>query len=131
MIGVDTNVLLRHFVVDDEGQNAKVSALFEELRAQGENAYIPVMVLCETIWALRAIYRQPKAQIALIVRGLLQSDLFEVQYHDAVERALELSAHGQGSVADYLIGEVGVREGCRYTATFDPALRNSRAFQLL
>lgn len=56
MIGVDTNVLVRFLVEDDEQQAAKVIALFEKVIAEDSTLFISDIVLCETVRVLSSRY---------------------------------------------------------------------------
>ena len=68
MIAVDTNVLLRRLLQDDEQQSAKANALFE----QEASILITDVVLVETIWTLRGKkYRISKEDIVKTIDGLM------------------------------------------------------------
>jgi len=51
VIGVDTNILVRFCIRDDEAQYRKSVSIFEE-----ESVFIPDTVLLETEWVLRYTY---------------------------------------------------------------------------
>jgi predicted nucleic-acid-binding protein len=78
MIAVDTNVLLRRVLDDDPLQASKARELFEGK----DYVLITDVVLVEAIWTLRSKrYKASRADIALLVRGLLEETnvLFESQ----------------------------------------------------
>ncbi len=69
MIAVDTNVLLRRILNDDDEQSAKARKLFEDARP----VLITDVVLVETIWTLTGKrYRATKENIRALVMSLLE-----------------------------------------------------------
>jgi predicted nucleic-acid-binding protein len=131
MTGVDTNVLVRYFAADDEPQVQRVDRLLKASRLAGEPVFVSVLVLCETCWALRSNYGKSENAILDAVQSLLNADMIHVEEPDAVRRAVEFTRTGKADFADYLIGELNLARGCRYTVTFDRALRDDPAFSLL
>ncbi|MFM8341454.1 MAG: PIN domain-containing protein [Methylomonas sp.] len=73
MIGLDTNVIVRHIVQDDEKQ-AKVATDFIESQCSIENPlFINEITLCEIVWVLKRAYGYDKSLILDILDQLLQS----------------------------------------------------------
>lgn len=116
MIGLDTNVIVRYVMQDDEAQAARASTLMESL-SEENRGYVSLVVLAELHWVLRRAYRVSATQVADVVRGLLDAAEVEVAEADSVRRAL-LTA-GEGDFADALVAELGGAAGCAWTATFD------------
>ncbi len=56
MKALDTNVLVRFLVRDDEKQARAVHRMFSRAEQGGETFYIPALVLLETIWVLESAY---------------------------------------------------------------------------
>ncbi len=131
MIGLDTNVLVRYLVADDEAQAQTVRRLLARTRAGGETAYISLIVLCETCWVLRSSFKHPRASVLNTLRSLLDVDVFTVEEPDLVRQTLEACGRGKGDFADCLIGHLHAARGCRHTATFDRTLRNLPDFKVL
>lgn len=119
MLGIDTNVLVRFLVRDDEAQFERARRLFKREIGAGEELFVSLMVLMETEWVLRGRYRFRKAEIAEALSGLL--DAKDVRFEDepAVEETLYLWKDSAAGFADCLIGAHNHRLGCRATATFD------------
>lgn len=131
MTGVDTNVLVRFFAADDEPQTQSVNRFLKASRVAGEQAFVSVLVLCETCWVLRSTYGKSKNSILDAIQLLLNADLFHLEEPDAVRRAVHLARSGKADFPDYLIGQFHLSKGCRYTVTFDRSLRGDAAFLLL
>lgn len=119
MLGIDTNVLVRFLVRDDEAQFEKARRLIGREVDAGEDVFVSLMVLMETEWVLRSRYSLQKPQIMEAVSSLL--DATEVQLEDeaAIEETLFTWKDSAADFADCLIGAHNRRLGCRATATFD------------
>jgi len=128
---LDSNVLLRYLVGDDSRQAAIAEGIIEKCRQADEPLFIPVLVLCETIWVLDRVYRQSRAQITDAVESLLLTDSFRFEHDRLVRRAFERFRESRADFPDYLIGEIAATAGCRDTVTFDKALKGSPGFTLL
>ncbi len=119
MLGLDTNVLVRFLVRDNEAQFGRARRLIKREVGVQETVLISLLVLLETEWVLRSRYGLQKNQVMDAVSGLL--DATDVKFEDepAIEEALYLWKEGVADFADCLIGARHRRLGCRATATFD------------
>ena len=119
MLGIDTNVLVRFLVRDDEAQFEKARKLIKREVAAGRRVFVSQLVLLETEWVLRSRYSLPKNLIIEAISGLL--DAADVRFEDepVIEEALFIWKDTTADFADCLIGAQNRRLGCRATATFD------------
>jgi len=119
MLGIDTNVLVRFLVQDDEAQFEKARKLIKREVSAGRRVFVNQLVLMETEWVLRSRYSVSKNQIIEAISGLL--DASDVQFEDepAIEEAIFIWKESTADFADCLIGAKNRRLGCRATATFD------------
>lgn len=119
MLGIDTNVLVRFLVRDDEAQFEKARKMIKREVAAGRRVFVSQLVLLETEWVLRSRYGLPKSGIIAAISGLL--DATDVQFEDesAIEEALFVWKDNAADFADCLIGAQNRRLGCRVTVTFD------------
>lgn len=119
MLGLDTNVLVRFLVRDDEAQFERARKLIRRESSAGRRVFIGLPVLLETEWVLRSRYGLSKAEIAGALSALL--DAMEIEFEDEpiVEQALFVWKDGTADFADCLIGIHNLGQGCRATATFD------------
>ena len=102
MAGLDTNVLVRWLVADDDAQTAQVQALFEAGRSAGRAFFVPTTVLLEREWVLRSRYGLDKPAMLLAFVALLETQELELQTEPALEHALHLYRHGRAEFADCL-----------------------------
>lgn len=119
MLGVDTNVLVRFLVRDDEAQFEKARKLIKREVASGHRVFVSQLVLLETEWVLRSRFSLPKSQIIEAISGLLDATDVRFQDESAIEEALFIWKENNADFADCLIGAQNRRLGCRATATFD------------
>ena len=109
----DTNVLVRAFVEDDQGQAAIAKALL----AQASLIAIPVPVLCEFAWVLGRSYGIATPDIAAAIGSLLDTETVVTDV-PAVEAGVAMLRNG-GDFADGAVAVQGEALGGRTLVTFD------------
>lgn len=119
MLGIDTNVLVRFLVQDDDSQFEKARKLIKREVAAGRRVFVNQLVLMETEWVLRSRYAVPKNQVIEAISGLLDSNDVKFEDEPVIEEALFIWKDSAADFADCLIGAKNRRLGCRATATFD------------
>ena len=119
MLGIDTNVLVRFLVRDDEAQFEKARRLIKREVSADEEVLISLLVLLETEWVLRSRYGLHKTAIMAAIVGLLDATELALEDEPAIEEALYTWKDSAADFADCLIGAHHRRLGCRATATFD------------
>jgi predicted nucleic-acid-binding protein len=119
MLGIDTNILVRFLVQDDEAQFEKARKLIKREVSAGSRVFVNQLVLMETEWALRSRYSVPKNQIVETISGLLDANDVLFEDEPAIEEAIFIWKESTADFADCLIGAKNRRLGCRATATFD------------
>lgn len=119
MLGIDTNVLLRFLLRDDEAQFEKARKLIKRELGAGESVFVSLLVLLQSEWVLRSRYGLRKTEIIDAISALL--DATEVRFEDepVIEEAMFIWKDVATGFADCLIGARNRRLGCRATATFD------------
>ena len=105
MIAVDTSVLLRYLLHDDEAQAARADAAF----AAGESVLITDVVLAETVWTLAGRkYRLGRAELAAVLERLFGEPNVRFEDDQVVWRALQ--AYRRATPAD----EAGSAKGAGF-----------------
>jgi predicted nucleic-acid-binding protein len=116
-ISVDTNILLRFILADDEAQHQSALRLFDE----AGSIAIATVTLCEMVWVLQR-YKIGRQEIAEQINALAHSDKVVVA-DDEVNAGLDLLEAG-GDFADGVAAYVGRRlapNGAAAFASFDQA----------
>jgi predicted nucleic-acid-binding protein len=127
VIALDTNVLVRYLVEDDEKQTTAAASAIERTVAAGDELFVSDIVLCETAWVLAGSYKVARATIAVTLRDLLRAKHLAFAAPDHLTRALDAFVRGKGDFADYLIREHARAAGCEQVLTFDRALLADKA----
>lgn len=89
MISLDTNVVVRFIVRDDEAQAERIRALI----LQGP-VLVLASVLMETEWVLRKNFQLPRERIHDLLHQLCGLETVVIEPEDVVRRALEDYASG-------------------------------------
>jgi predicted nucleic-acid-binding protein len=85
---VDTNLIVRHLVQDDE-KHAKVAGKLIEACDRGETILILLpAVLAECVFVLESFYKRPRADIADVMTRLIESPGIELDDRDVHRDAL-------------------------------------------
>lgn len=116
MKAIDTNILLRFVMRDDENQFAKANS-FLASRTQDDPAFVSLIVLVEFAWTLRQRYGLGRADIRALVTTLLETR--ELAFEDEKEVSEIVADATRGDLADHLISHCARRAGCTSTVTFD------------
>jgi predicted nucleic-acid-binding protein len=112
-ITVDTNVLIRAVVRDDEKQ----AAAADKILKSAEIIAVTLPCLCEFVWVLRRLYEFDREEIAAAIRAL--ADTANVALNrPAVEAGLAMLNAG-GDFADGLIAYEGNWLGAETFVSFD------------
>ena len=119
MIGLDTNVLLRALLPDQEAEGAKARDLVARRYAERQSAFVNHMVLCEAAWVLARTYRYSRQQVYDALATILATPAFVVPERELVDEAMTVFRATRADFADALIGVVNRRAGCGTTYTFD------------
>ena len=131
MIGLDTNILVRYIVQDDEIQAELASRLLEGTLDQKNPGLVSTIVLCELIWVLRRAYGYEKGQVVKVLRTLLSSAGLVVDRVDDAWRALREYESGSADFSDYYIGQMNRTLHAETTYTLDQKAGKGNHFTLL
>jgi predicted nucleic-acid-binding protein len=118
MIGLDTNILVRHIMQDDPIQSPAASRLLGSLTAAG-TGFVPLVAVIELNWVLSAGYNLDRSQIVQAFETLLSSRELVVEGAETVWKAQRLFARSKADFADCLVERSAAAAGCGRTITFD------------
>jgi len=129
LTGIDTNVLLRFLVRDDEAQFAAAEQFLGRL-TPASPGFVTQLTLAEVVWVLSRRYRFPKDACLAVVRGLIETEVLEFDDGETVVRALALAEDG-ADFADALIQGTMELFGAEETVTFDKDAADRLGWRLL
>lgn len=130
MIGLDTNVLVRFLVQDDQDQARAATALIGGL-TEAEPGYVCREVLVELVWVLERAYGLGRPDIARALDGLLEAKELVIEAGDRVALATDRYRKGGPGFADQMVALAGQGAGCHETATFDRKAAGIAGMRLL
>ncbi len=119
MVGLDTNVLVRFLVRDDQAQFERARRLIKREADAGDPVFVSLVVLAETEWVLRSRYKLAKKEILSTFSKLLSSVDIAFEDESSIEEALYIWKDSPAEFTDCLIGARHRACGCRATASFD------------
>lgn len=118
VIVVDTNVWARALLGDDPSQSSRARQALAAGRSK-EGVFVPVVVLAELSWVLRAA-RWERGRVLSALESLLHTRGVTTETPQVVQTAIDATREsGRGGFADHLIAQVGFANGCREALTFD------------
>jgi predicted nucleic-acid-binding protein len=129
VIAVDTNVLLRWLLGDNERQKMLADELFASLTRE-DPGFITSVTLAELCWVLRSVYRFPKSQVLDTVEDLLTTDELAFDDDESMWTAL-LQARAGADFADALIANTALLFCADGMVTFDRGAAESLGLTLL
>ena len=131
MASLDTNVLVRYLVQEDEQQFLRARKLIRAAVRAGETLYIPITVMLELEWVLRSNFKLSKVQVTNTLSALLSSHELSFESETAVEIALVLYVKGTADFADCMHVALAHMAGESPLWTFDRAAAKVDGAKLL
>lgn len=109
---VDTNILVRFFIRDDELQFQKVSDIF----GKASQIIIPINTLCELVWVLSYSYQLNKQDIIEIMSFLLDTDNVIIKKNE-INFGLKM-LENNGDFSDGINAFLGIKMALNHQAEF-------------
>jgi predicted nucleic-acid-binding protein len=102
MIALDTNILARFYVDDpSDPEAAKQRPIARRIMTESSSLFVPITVVLELEWLLRAFYRFEASQLVRVFEHLLGLGHVNTEEAERVAAALPLAARGM-DLADAL-----------------------------
>jgi predicted nucleic-acid-binding protein len=131
MIGLDTNVIVRFLVRDDEKQAQSVYARFKKAEMAGEHLCISLTVILETIWVLESAYGLSRDDILGSFETMRQMPLFEFENGNVLDNLINEGRKTRLDLSDLLIAFSAQAAGCDSVLTFDKKASRLSLFELI
>ena len=131
MPALDTNVLVRYVVQDDPKQFAAAKRLVTRCLAEGQSIFVPVTVVLELEWVLRASFEYVKDDVLQVLSNLFSAAELFFESERALEVALQLYREGSADFADCLHVALATQAGEQPLWTFDKGAAKVIGAQLL
>jgi len=128
---LDTNVLVRFLVADDERQAEMVRTLFKQTALKQQKLFVPLLVVLELLWVLASVYHIPRNKILDALQNMLLMPVLSFDNQAALQDFIHSAKNGKEDLSDLLIAHAAVESGCDTVLTFDKKASGFRHFQLL
>ena len=127
MIGLDTNLLVRIFAMDDWRQANRVSHLLDH-ELSPERAFVDAIVLVEFAWTMRRVYRWEREWVLTALTKISEHASIEVEDRDAFRDAIAECRTLRVDFPDAYLGLRNISRGCGTTLTFDQEAAAMKGF---
>lgn len=131
MKALDTNILVRFLVRDDQEQSERVYRLFKAAEADRTLFFVSIPVLLELIWVLDSVYGIARNDILNAIEELLLLPIVSFDGQPAVRRFIAEARNNNLELSDLLIACDAALSGCDKVLTFDKKAAKSSLFTLL
>jgi len=131
MKALDTNVLIRFLVKDDERQAKIIYSIFKQAESDKEVLFVPLLVVLETVWVLDSVYEVPRQEIIDSINELLLMPILEFEAQPAIQSFISSARETKIDLSDLLIVHSARFSGCECVLTFDKRASNFGFFKLL
>ena len=131
MKALDTNVIVRFLVRDDERQAQIVYRIFKQVESNKEVLFVPLLVVIETIWVLESVYEISRQEILESMHDLLLMPILEFEAKSAVQSFVSSAQETKIELSDLLIAHSSKFSGCNCVLTFDKRASKFAFFELL
>jgi len=130
VIAIDTNVLVRFLIQDDEAQ-ARAASNFMAGLSEADPGFIGREVMVELVWVLERAYGCSRSEVASAVEALLSASELEIEAADDVGTAVFQYRDGGFGFADLMIAAAARRADAIPLITFDRKAAKIHGVELL
>ncbi len=131
MKGIDTNILVRFLVRDDEKQAKAVYSLFKNAESNKSELFVPLLVVLELIWVLESAYEIPRDDILDALRDLLLLPILKFEQPNILHKFIRSARHNKCDLADMLIALSDTAHDCETMWTLNKRAAKYEGFEYL
>lgn len=119
MIALDTNVLLRFFLGDDDPDQAGQARAVVSSLSQESPGFVCREVMLELAWVLERTFGRDRREIGDALGGLIAAREIEVETADDLASCIAAWREGGAGPGDWMIAAAARRAGASEFVTFD------------
>ena len=131
MKALDTNVLVRFLVKDDERQSKIVYRAFKQAETDKNTFFVPLLVVLETLWVLDSVYKIARNDIIDSINEILLMPILKFEAQATIQRFIFLARENKIDLSDILIACSAKSVGCKSILTFDKKASRFEHFELI
>jgi len=131
MKALDTEVLVRFLVKDDERQASAAYEIFKQAETDKQVFFVSLLVVLETVWVLEAVYSVERKEILQVIDELVSMPILEFEAQPVIRRVLSSAKDSNTDLSDFLIAHSAADAGCECVLTFDKRASKHDLFELI
>jgi len=131
MKGIDTNILIRFLIGDDELQAKKVYKIFKKAEAEKNELFVPLLVILELIWVLESVYEISRIEILESISDLILMPILKFENQSTLQQFTNAAQGNKYDLSDLLISHSAKTQGCETVITFDKKSSKFTLFELV
>ena len=116
---VDTNILIRLIVKDNDLKRKACEKLLERSKQKEVILYILPIAILEVVWVLEKYYKLEKKVIREVVEAILNTPEFKCEMEKVFKKAIETYEEKNVKFADAVMGYWGLEKGLSTVFTYD------------
>lgn len=116
---VDTSVILRILVKEDQGKVAAVERLLLSARRSGKRLHVLPVAILEVVWVLEKVYKLDRRSIRELADAILNTGELIVENGEVFRKALAVYEEKNVKFADAVMGAWGIARGLKTVYTYD------------
>lgn len=129
MKALDTNVLVRFLINDDEKQAERAKIVIREAEVNKEPLFVTSLVILELMWVLEAVYDVKRGDIIEALSHLMLMPALTFEKQSSLRSFIVSANDSNYDLSDLLIALSAVDQGCEITLTFDKKAAKFNYFQ--
>ena len=116
---IDTSVILRILVKDDEIKRKATERFIKDARRQSITLYLLPVAILEIVWVLEKVYKFGKKLIREHIEAILNTPEFHCDMEDVFKSAIKTYEEKNIKFADAVMGFWGLEKGLSTVYTYD------------
>lgn len=116
---IDTSVILRLLVKDDDIKRKAVERLLKEAINKGEALYVLPVALMETVFVLEKVYKIDRKKTREMLEAILNTPVLRFEMGDIFRKAIKVYEEKNVKFADAVMGYWGLEKGFSTVYTYD------------
>lgn len=116
---IDTNILIRLIVKDDDIKRKACEKLLEKAKRKEVILYILPIAIIEIVWVLEKYYKLDKKVIRELVEAILNTPELKCEMEDVFKKAIKSYEEKNIKFADAVMGYWGLERGFSTVYTYD------------
>ena len=116
---VDTSVILRLLVKDDDLKMKAAEKLLRNAGKDGIALHLTPVTILEIVWVLEKVYKLKRKEIRELAEAIMNTPQLKVELEETFRKALRVYEENNVKFADAVMGYWGVERGITTVFTYD------------